>query len=231
MRVAYSLTAMAHERPPHPSNRDGFSLVELLVVSAIIAIGAAIALPGIAQYTRNYAIRGAAQQVASALQQARVSAISKNVNLGVTVAVLNATQYQVVVEDDQRPQSGSTALSPPTWRTIAAEDWTVLTSIPGQAGLVQTLPNGIQFDNPANCPPPPAPLPAPGAANDWGMRFGRLGSACGVTTCAGDPRNVPASTFYVNTNGSAATVCVFQAATGLRRWVNVTTGGRVQAMR
>jgi prepilin-type N-terminal cleavage/methylation domain-containing protein len=202
----------------------GFSLIELLVVVGIIVVAGAIALPGIARYIRNYNIRGAAQQVAGGLQTARLSAISKNVNLGVIFAVLSPTTYRIVVEDDQRPGMGTTALSPPSWRTLAAEDWATLLSLPGQAGPIQTLPNGIQFDDPSNCPSPS------GSANDWGMRFSRLGNACGIATCAGNPASPPAGTNYVTATATAATVCLWQPQSGLRRWVSVTVGGRVQAM-
>lgn len=217
---------MALHRPSaHPSAR-GFSLIELLVVVGIMMVLAAIMAPNIAGYTRNYRIRGAAQQVASVIQQARLRAISKNVNLGATFAVLSSTTYRVVVEDDQRPGAGSTALSPPNWRTLATEDWDVVTSIPGQAEPTQTLPNGVEFDNPSNCPSPP------GAANDWGIRFSRLGNACGVLTCAGEPgSNAPAGTLFVNVTTTAATVCLLQPSTGLRRWVSVARGGRVLSMR
>ena len=49
----------------------GFTIVEILVVVAIIAIMAAVALPSIATYVRNYRIRGATQEVASEIQTAR----------------------------------------------------------------------------------------------------------------------------------------------------------------
>jgi len=210
----------------------GFTLIELLVVVGVIAVLAATALPAIGRYVRNYQIRGASHQVAGALQQARLRAISKNVNLGVIFAVVSASQYQVVVEDDQNP----TAASPPYpahWRTVAAESWTSLQSLPGQAGPLQALPTGIEFASPATCPAPPSGAVA-GAATDWAVRFGRLGTACGLSTasCGGVPLNPYTGTSYINFNPatSLATVCLFQPTTGLRRWVNVTTGGRVQAM-
>jgi prepilin-type N-terminal cleavage/methylation domain-containing protein len=211
-------------KPPFRRPSGGYSLIELLVVVGIIALAGAIALPQISRYIRNYNIRGAAQQVAGELQTARLRAISKNVNLGVIFAVLSPTTYQIVIEDDQRPGLGTTALSPPSWRSLAAENWATLLSIPGQAGVVQSLPNGIQFDNPSNCPG------SPGSANDWGFRFSRLGNACGVATCAGNPQSPPSGTSFVAVTATAATVCLWQPQNGLRRWVSVTVGGRVQAM-
>jgi hypothetical protein len=95
-------------------------------------------------------------------------------------------------------------------------------------GPIQTLPAGVQFDTPSNCPAPQGGA-TPGAATDWGLRFTRLGAACGlsVSSCGGIPANVPAYTNYFNVAGSLATVCLWQPVTNLRRWVNVSTGGRV----
>jgi len=214
---------MRPRTPSPPAVERGFSLIELLVVVAIVAIMAAISLPAIASYIKNYEIRGAAQGVAGGLQQARQRAISRNVNLGVIFAVLSDTQYRVVTEDDQNPADTT------NWSTIA--DWeTLVDPTLGQAGPVLTLPTGIVFDAPANCPRPPSGVVA-GTANTWAIRFSRLGGACGdLTSCGGPPSNDPGATPYINMSTLLATVCLFQPDTGLRRWVNVTVGGRVQSM-
>jgi hypothetical protein len=197
-------------------------LVELITVMGIIVVMAAVILPPLASYMKVYRIRGATQQMAGDLSTSRMKAIAKNVNLGVTFAVLNINQYRVVLEDDLNPQVT------PNWRTIAAEDWPTVLSIPAQVGPIQTLASGIQFDTPSNCPAPLNGV-APGAATDWGLRFSRLGAACGVnaSSCGGIPANVPAYTNYINVAGALATVCLWQPDTNLRRWVNVSSGGRV----
>jgi len=204
----------------------GFTLVELLVVLAIIVIMGAVVVPPMAGWIRAYRVRSAAQQVASDLSAARMRAVSKNVNLGVTFAVTGNSTYQVVVEDDQNAQTA------PNWRTIAAEDWPVVLGMPSQAGTVQRLPVGVQFDNPANCAAPSGGVVA-STGDTWGLRFGRLGTGCGlnVASCGGLPANVPAYTNFVDvaTTGTVglATLCVWQTTTSLRRWINVSTGGRV----
>jgi prepilin-type N-terminal cleavage/methylation domain-containing protein len=84
----------------NPQRRDGgFSLVELLIVVAIIVIAAAVALPNIGGYIRNYKIKGAAQEVAGELQTARSKAIMTNTNAGVTFAVVDADSYRYILED------------------------------------------------------------------------------------------------------------------------------------
>jgi prepilin-type N-terminal cleavage/methylation domain-containing protein len=85
--------------PEAARGQGGFSIVELLIVVAVIAIMAAVALPNLAGYLRNYRIRGASQQVAGEIQNARMKAITQNVNRGITFAVVDADSYRWVSDD------------------------------------------------------------------------------------------------------------------------------------
>jgi type II secretory pathway pseudopilin PulG len=71
----------------------------MLIVVAIIAIMAAVALPAIGQYIRNYKIQGAEQQLVGELQAARSRAIMSNTNAGVSFVVVDFNSYRFVQED------------------------------------------------------------------------------------------------------------------------------------
>ena len=57
--------------------KRGVTLVELVVVMAIIAIGAAFVAPNIGAWIPNYRLRSASRDVTSALRTAQMKAISK----------------------------------------------------------------------------------------------------------------------------------------------------------
>jgi prepilin-type N-terminal cleavage/methylation domain-containing protein len=199
------------------SRESGFSLVELLVVIAIMAIAAAMALPSIGRYIKNYTINGAARGVVDEVQKARLKAISRNLNLGVTFAIVSKTTYRYAIEDDLEPQDAD------AWAVKA--DWDVLTGTTHgktQAGPLQTLPRGLEFD-------PSCTGTAFGTGNRYGFRFNRLGMWCdpGATgTACPPPDNVPATTFVVNgTSGSV--ICLIQPKTGLTRVIRVAPGGTI----
>jgi general secretion pathway protein H len=65
-------------------NRKGVTLIELIVVVAIIAIGAVLTTPNISGWLPNYRLRNATRDVASSMRLAQLKAVSNN------------TQYQVV---------------------------------------------------------------------------------------------------------------------------------------
>ena len=195
----------------------GFSLLELLIVVAIIAAMAAVSLPSIGRYIRNFRIKGASQQVATEMNVARSKAIMKNVNLGVVFAVVNSTQYGWVIEDDQQPQST------PNWSAIPGEDWATLVADPAQAGTLQTLPTNVSFDDPANCT-------TLTGTDTFGLRFTQLGSTCafGTGSCGVAPPNASAiTTNYVRAAGAKHIVCLKENSTNLRRAVEISSGGRV----
>ena len=188
----------------------GFSLIELLVVVALIVILSAISMPMISQYIRNYQVRGASQQVAAELSTARTKAIMRNANRAVMLVVLTQNTYRWVVPDQEMPAGG--------WRNLGQ-----LLTDPVQVGPIQTLPSGIQFD-------------ATGATTSL-VAFNRLGGQCdpAATTCGTPALDLtvpfPGLTDYVayNIGSGEATFTVWQNFTGIKRTVRVESGGRVLA--
>jgi prepilin-type N-terminal cleavage/methylation domain-containing protein len=195
---------------------SGFSLIELLVVVGIIMVLAAVAAPAIANWARNYQIRGATQALAGDIQTARNRAIAKNANLGVAIVVQDVNTYWTHVEDDQSPPKATT------------RQQLVMAAPVAEQSVRRRLPAGIEFAlNVADCPALAVFAPA-----DYGFRFNRLGAWCdpgGGGACP-DVDIAGATTNAVFTVGAAgSTFCLFERQSGLSRTVTVTPGGRVMA--
>jgi prepilin-type N-terminal cleavage/methylation domain-containing protein len=103
----------------------GFSLIELLVVVTLIAILAAMSLPAIGSYIRNYRIAGAATSVAAELQTARTRAVMYNGTVSFVIVAPSA--YRYILESARDP----------TTNAILSGD--------ARLGPLRELPSGIRF--------------------------------------------------------------------------------------
>ena len=79
----------------------GFTLVEVLVTFAIIAILSAIAVPGFSRWIPNYRLKSAARDVVSNFQLAKLTAIKKGINCTITFnKTIGVTTYDYVIYED-----------------------------------------------------------------------------------------------------------------------------------
>ncbi|OHE24230.1 MAG: type II secretion system protein GspH [Syntrophobacterales bacterium RBG_19FT_COMBO_59_10] len=73
---------------------NGFTLLELMIVIAIMGIMTTIAIPSYQTFMAQRRLNGAAREMMSDLMAARMQAIAKNNRF--RVFVLDATQYQIL---------------------------------------------------------------------------------------------------------------------------------------
>ena len=73
--------------------KDGFTLIELIVVIAIMGIAASIAIPGFSSWLPKYKLKSAATDLFSNMQLARFGAIKRNANSSITYST-SPHQYQ-----------------------------------------------------------------------------------------------------------------------------------------
>ncbi len=117
-----------------PRSTSGFSLLELVVVTAVILILLGVGLPFFTQAYRDYQLNDAATQVAGILKAARLEAIRRNVPVNCVIAqggVPSTTRMWVDSDGDGVEQateqqillSGTLSLAtlpPPTTGALAA---------------------------------------------------------------------------------------------------------------
>jgi type IV fimbrial biogenesis protein FimT len=76
-------------------NKSGFSLIELLMVIAVIAVVSAVMVPSIISWRNGAKFRGAVNNLKGDLQMAKVKAIKEN---DVVTIFFNPTGYKVILD-------------------------------------------------------------------------------------------------------------------------------------
>ena len=100
-------------------NKKGVTLIELIVVLVVIAIGATLMVPGFGRWLPKYRLRSATRDIASTIKAAQLKAVANNLN------------YQVVFTPGAAGQ-GTYVLQRNSGGLI-------------NDGIAQTVPTGITF--------------------------------------------------------------------------------------
>ena len=100
-------------------NQKGVTLLELIVVFVIIAIGAALTTPNIGGWMTNYRLRSATRDVISTMRVAQMKSVSHNLRYQISFDIPNRSYIL------QYLNTGG---------------------IPVSDGAAQTLPTGVQFN-------------------------------------------------------------------------------------
>jgi len=82
MKWVKDYTFPVDTRQQNTRRQLGFSLIELMVIIAILGIMSTIAIPNIISYRNNARLRGAASEMLSVFRKAQVAAVKRNYNTG-----------------------------------------------------------------------------------------------------------------------------------------------------
>jgi len=117
---------------------QGFTLIELMIVAAVIMIAAAYAIPRMVNTVNDISLRYTASDLSGLLQSARIQAVKKNTNYSVQTGVLPSGQTGFFVD---LPKTGAYANGDPFMPLNPSVTFHLSTGsgAPNEATLVTTL--------------------------------------------------------------------------------------------
>lgn len=141
---------MSRFRVPLP--REGFTLIELVVVVGILGLMAAVSVPWLVKYARRNQLRSAAAEIQSSLLATRLRAVRRNLPATLVIVASGATQSDHLLETIEAvPPAPTPTPLPIQVFHIAGNVFSFVTLPPG---------NKITFDGNGRRLAPPAPTPS-----------------------------------------------------------------------
>lgn len=115
-----------------PARQGGFTLVELLVVVVIVALGATLAAPSATDMIANRRVQAAAQSILDGLNTARAEAVRRN------------TPVRFAMNADSRGWTITRVDSSAVLQSFSSPEWHSLALATTPAGSVTFLPTGLR---------------------------------------------------------------------------------------
>jgi len=153
--------------------QNGFTIVELLIIIALIGIVTAIAIPNFMQWLPNYRLRAATQDLLSNFQKAKLAAVKGNVNVAVCFKNDNSGYTAFVDANANYVNDGEEVLANVAWDSY-------------KSLVVDLNPPFNTFDTTAGGRPcmafQPTSIPTDASAGGFASREAEIGNSNGKTT-------------------------------------------------
>lgn len=138
-----------HRRKPEA----GFTLVEMIIVVAIIAVLSAILSVGIRQIRASYALRRAATIATAEVRRAHASTVAEGVNYTVEFVLANPGSinvYRAKLDTEQCPPGMVTSSATLCTRSVGGDNWPPKVQLQADSDTSKSLPACSAPASPAN---------------------------------------------------------------------------------